>query len=169
MGDTMTTTITPGAGRRLDVPPLEWRAPDCPLCLSETDCDGDGFACESCRVVWPRTAGEPGEAFEEDVAQCRATVAPFDLPGIADQWFRCVLDEDHRETGQREHAGVRSDRDPWAPLDDPFRWRDGDIERGRFRVPMPVQGPIPAGVRPWSVGPSVSAVEVVAPVSPAYL
>lgn len=158
-------------GRRLEVPPLEWRPPECPLCGAETDPDGDAFVCHSCSMVWPLTAGEPGDPIEDDVPQCRVMVAPFTMASIADQWFRCVLDVDHREDGNEEHIGVRSDRNPWAPGDEVFRWADRDIERGRYRVARPVQGPTPRDYRPWAAGPASPAQppETAATVSPVYL
>jgi hypothetical protein len=106
-------------------PNLEFRAPECPVCDTETVHNGDGFECEGCCLNW-HTDGTGGTA-DEDTPQCQSEAMPWvgnaDYPALAHHRYRCIRDEGHPVDMLERHCGVRVDKadcEGWT-----FDWRDG--------------------------------------------
>jgi hypothetical protein len=116
--------------RRSPLPPLEYRAPDCPICHREVSHDSDSFYCESCKGTWSSDSYDAEGEANPEVEQCPAEVMPFygreDLPSIRHHRYRCVRDASHPAARWPDlHVGVRSDGGV-DYLGAPFEWRDGD-------------------------------------------
>lgn len=106
------------AKRRTPPSDLEFRAPDCPFCDKETDCDGDSFLCYACGASWSMN-GTGGEWDEPDAIACPSVIEWHNtdrlsaeheaIRHMADQ---CILPDDH--------GGNHRGDDPWR------KWRDDD-------------------------------------------
>lgn len=88
--------------KRPTPPELEFRAPDCPMCARETDCDGDSFSCPDCGASWDRD-GSGGEWDNPDEPGCPASYEPFNTgtldpkhESVRHHAERCILPADHR-------------------------------------------------------------------------
>lgn len=83
--------------KRQDPPPVEHRAPLCPLCLEEVRGE-DGWMCDSCDIYWSWD-GDSGSWLNEDVEQCGGVKQPFlgsEHENIRTNEYRCLLDVDHK-------------------------------------------------------------------------
>jgi hypothetical protein len=110
------------------IPDLEFRAPDCPLCLTETTATGDGYDCEHCELTWS-SSGDHGYRID-DAEQCTAERHPWvdyplvkDAPNYAElakHHYRCLLADGHR----LPHRGIRIDRETGQTRE----WSDADQE-----------------------------------------
>jgi hypothetical protein len=102
------------------LPELEFRAPDCPLCGTETNPNDGAFDCESCNLTW-ESDGRNGRREDPSRPRCAATCMPHEekLPDGTPRWkslagrrYECALDADHgdhidHQSKQRiPHRGV---------------------------------------------------------------
>lgn len=111
------------------IPDLEFRAPDCPLCLAETNPVDGSFDCENCGLSWPPD-GRDGYRIREDLPQCTAERHPWvdyplvkDAPNYAElakHHYRCLLADGHR----LPHRGIRIDQETGQTRE----WSDADQE-----------------------------------------
>lgn len=109
----MSTPIRNAAGqfavRRTPPEDLEFRCPDCPVCMKETNCDGDSFRCDHCAATWDRD-GTRGEWDEPNVAQCVSVIKRWehaelspDHEMIRHAADRCILSDGHHTADGTKH------------------------------------------------------------------
>lgn len=114
-------------------PPLEPRAPDCPLCHTEVSLEDSHWYCDTCGCEWPYDDWDAcGEWRDPDAQQCTEERQPFTLPEHAEfhsHRYRCILDLGH----DGWHYGVRIA--PSHDSNDIFDWRQGEPATSTAAVP----------------------------------
>lgn len=106
--------------KRMPIPPLAPRMPDCTLCGEETVFE-EGWVCEDCKVHWPASFDLlPGSTEDfEPRPQCPAEHEPSWGKG---RRYRCAREAGHDVDPKQPwqtiwHEGVRVDGDAPDPLD----------------------------------------------------
>lgn len=104
--------------KRPEPPDLEFETPVCPICLTNTYHDGDGWYCRHCHVWWDND-GQSGRWGEPNEQGCASTVEWFNTDRLSAEHerirhlrYRCILGEGH--------SGKHRDFDDWRT------WTDDD-------------------------------------------